>query len=190
LSGALREEKTRLDAGFDPIAALNEEHPAPAWHPHVHNVEHRIRRFFASHCVAAAELLRLGSKHPLLQPRRGEDGRVIYCLGPRGGADEKLAKLAKRLSDKEKRLVLCIPAEEHDLKDLLLETKALRRLLDSPKLVDEEATCAGPWRGRCSRAPATCGTWPARSCPAPTRRSWRSCCRSCAPPSFIRGRRG
>ena len=138
LSGALREEKTRLDAGFDAIAALNEEHPAPAWHPHIHNIKRRIRRFFASHCVAAAELLRQGEKHPLLQPQRGEDGRIIYCLGPRGGADAKLAKLAAKLSKDEPRLVFAVPAEEHDLKDLLLEVKALRRLLANPKLVDED----------------------------------------------------
>ena len=138
LTGALREEKARLDAGFDTIAALNEEQPPPVWYPHVHNVDRCLRRYFTSVCVAVPTLLEQGAEHEQLRLKLGEDGRMIYCLGGDRKTRGELEKLVTQLSRKQPRLAFVIPATEHSLKDLLLEAKALRELLADPKVTEED----------------------------------------------------
>jgi hypothetical protein len=138
IRGRLEEEKLRLEGSVDPVASLEEEHPAPVWRPVAHNVRKRIRRYYTGTYLPASELLARKNLHPALYIEPGEDGRVVYAVP--GSVEEvtALRKFATNDMPDDPGLVLVTPEAPVPLQEVVLEIAALRRLQQDVELTSSD----------------------------------------------------
>ncbi len=138
LRSYLQEQKLQIEGGFDPIAVLDKEFPATYWYPIIHNIHNSIRRYYQGKFVAGDDLLKQGTKHPVLHLGPGEDGRIVYCLPSSVSQIKRLIQFAEKVVAKHSGIVISISGKVLPIRDVLVEINGLRNLLTNRELLGRD----------------------------------------------------
>ena len=138
LASLIRDERDKLEHGFDVIDFLEANQPAPFVRPMRHNAERGTVRYLSGHYISARSFL--AAKEPAaFTPDPGEWGRVYYVLP---GSNELLIKVKRKLESGRARtdalLVFVVPDGPVAIKDAALEVAALSALRRDDVLLGED----------------------------------------------------
>lgn len=136
LRGRLRDERQRMESGFDLIGFLEQEMPPPLWRPTRHNAERGVPRYLESRFVSADGLAAWTDKLELGLWEPGTDGEVLYVLPESADRLEAAEATAAQIADH--RTFVAVARAPERLRRAAIELAALLRMHQDAKLLSQD----------------------------------------------------
>ncbi|MBY0332890.1 MAG: hypothetical protein K2X49_19705 [Acetobacteraceae bacterium] len=137
LAGRVRDERARRMEGFELLAFLDANHPAPFVRPTGHNLKFGTARYLAGQYVRASDVA-ADAALPAVDAVKAPWGRVLYVLAD---SAEELDKARKRIEagwPGEDRTLVALPSEPISVFEAALEIDALVALQADGSLEAED----------------------------------------------------